>query len=96
MDLIDAITKNNLERVQMILGQGVDLNHCDDLDGITPLHHAVTNSNLDIVFHLLSFGAKPDFIPKNGRESAIELACNLKKWDIVNLFVMSGKSLLVH
>lgn len=96
MDLIDAIMENNLEIVQGILSEGVDIHRCDDSDRITPLHHAVAWSDIGIVFQLLSFGADPNAIAENGTESAMELACHLKKWGIVNLFMMSDKSLLIH
>jgi len=96
MDLIDAIMENKLDMVQSILSQGVDVHRCNDSDSITPLHHAVANSNVNVVFQLLSFGADPNFIPENGTDSAMELACHLKKWDIVNLFVMANKSLLIN
>lgn len=96
MDLIDAIMENKLDMVQSILSQGVDVHRCDDSDSITPLHHAVAWSDIKIVFQLLSFGADPNAIAENGTESAMALACHLKKWDIVNLFLMANKSLLVH
>lgn len=88
--------ENNLDMVQSILSQGVDVYRCDDLDGITPLHHAVAWSDIHIVFQLISFGADPDAIAENGTESAMALACHLKKWDIVNLFAMTKKSVLLH
>ena len=53
MDLISAISKNNTNAVLKLLSVGVNVDSCDDLDNITPLHYAVSSAKIEIIFLLL-------------------------------------------
>lgn len=76
--LFISVQENNYQAVlndlDFCLNNGIDINQQEsNLDGNTPLHHAVINNNQDIVELLLSKGADKFATNKHG-EIPIELA----------------------
>ncbi len=59
MHLIEAIYRGDLAAVKTLLAQPIDLQQCEDADGVTALHHAVQLQQLEIVQCLLMAGADP-------------------------------------
>ncbi len=57
MDLIKAILKNNIKKVQQLLESGSDPNAYEDCDKITPLHFAAQKNDLLVAALLIDAGA---------------------------------------
>jgi ankyrin repeat protein len=62
-----------IETIELLLLNGADVNGKQDYWGITPLHRAVEDVNLDVIMLLLSFGADPNILNKNN-VSSIDIA----------------------
>lgn len=56
--LICAVSSGSTETVQILIGQGLDINKADDTH-VTPLEMAIVNGNAKMVQYLLSAGANP-------------------------------------
>ena len=52
-----SVRRNHIEVFQILLERGVNVNN-SDCERDTPLHHAVTNGNLDMVEKLIEYGAE--------------------------------------
>ena len=96
MDLIGAIISKNMTQVSYLLEGNVNLQVSEDESGVTPLHHAVMSSTIEIIFLLLHHEADPFFYSDAHEESAFELACSLGRYDAVSLFINAETSLLIH
>ncbi len=60
-DLIEAILKDDIARVESLCEKGVDPNGHIDADKLTPLFFAVSNNALQSAFYLIARGADPNF-----------------------------------
>src|SRR5438093_5298538 len=73
--LIEAVQRQDIQRVQMLLQQGADINQQEKLDGSTALHHAAYVDDPAIVAVLLKAGAKVNVTNQLGVTPLI-LACD--------------------
>lgn len=96
MDLIDAIASDNKNKVFEFLSSGSDVFCCDDYDNISPLHHAVSTGNIEIIFLLLEYGADPYKRYSRAGQTAFELACLLNRTGIASLFCNFSLSSAIH
>ncbi|XP_007935844.1 2-5A-dependent ribonuclease [Orycteropus afer afer] len=86
--LIPAIRKGDVERVQQLLERGADVNF-QGKEGWTPLHNAVQICREDIVNLLLRYGADPCMRKKNGATPFI-LAGIVGDVSLLRLFLSKG------
>lgn len=96
MDLIDAVITNNKDGVLELLKKNADVHYCEDVEKITPLHHAVSASKIEIIFFLLEFGADPHAETLDEGETPLQLAINSRRFDVISLFLNFKKSCLFH
>ncbi|CAK4722111.1 unnamed protein product, partial [Aphanomyces euteiches] len=61
--LLEAAKKSDFESVCLLLGQGADTN-VRNKEGLTPLHLAAANGDVDIMHELLDHGADVDLVEK--------------------------------
>lgn len=90
-DVITAVYRKDLRRLDLLLATGVDINGTDE-DGRTPLMHAVLDSEPDPLFirHLLEEGAVPDIADASQRWTALHFAAQAQVPDVVHLLVEAG------
>ncbi|MFN0123405.1 MAG: ankyrin repeat domain-containing protein [Blastocatellia bacterium] len=81
-----AIRDGDLKQVKALLAPGVNLN-AGDVDGTTPLMHAVVNAGADCVKLLLDKGADPNLGNKAGATALMWAVNDLKK---VQLLLAKG------
>jgi ankyrin repeat protein len=81
-----ATMKNLRNTVKAILDNQGDPNHAVESTGNTPLHHAIMNSNIDIVKMLINREANVNVI-NNDNMTPIALALNLSSTDIYKILV---------
>ncbi len=89
MNLLDAVIENNKICVLELLKNNADVHYCEDDGKMTPLHFAATDSEIEIIFLLLAFGADPYAETCDEGETPLQWAINYKRWDVVSLFLNS-------
>jgi ankyrin repeat protein len=57
MNLIQAIIKNDQEKIIELLGKGIDSNASNDTANVTPLHFAAQHDSLEAAQLLITDGA---------------------------------------
>lgn len=85
-ELLQAILKNDLDQLNILISKNVDINHVDDF-GVVPLTLAAKLNRLEAVRILIKAGANIDFKNKQGvtaissakRRGYIEIVEELKK-----------------
>lgn len=84
-DLISAVSANDLKSVMSFLAQGSDINMQNDR-GLTALHEAAKEGNVEIAKLLIEKGAKINFVNPKGW-TALHRAVNYGKIEIVKLLL---------
>lgn len=92
--LTNAAARGMIKRLQSYLLAGINLNQVDSI-GLTPLHAAVLNNNIESVRYLLSQHVDLTIENKNG-QSAIEVANQMQLNDIIELLKSSETKSKVH
>ena len=72
--LIAAIESNNLKKVKQILEKDTSLINSFSKDGLSPLHIAIINSDINLVKLLLKYGANPNLPNKNSNHTPLNYA----------------------
>lgn len=87
-DVIAAVYRKDLQRLDSLLAAGADINGTDE-DGRTPLVHAVLDSdpNPSFIRHLLEEGAAPDIADANQHWTALHFAAQAQVPDVIRLLV---------
>lgn len=88
LDLIDAVSKGDRERLENLLKNGVNPNGKPDLWGKTALIHAVERSDVEMVRLLLDAGADPDL--KAGGYTPLGRAALLGYGRVVRMLLAYG------
>lgn len=79
--LIEAVKRNDLELIRVLLNAGYDPNYYSDRsDGEVPLHFAIKDNNIEAVRLLLDNGARPDFAYKVNYDNSLELLNQAARW----------------
>ena len=74
MPLVEAVKRNHLEVIRVLLNAGYDPNHYDEsTDGAVPLHFAIQEDNVEAVRLLLDNGARSDFAYRVYNDNSLEL-----------------------
>jgi hypothetical protein len=90
--LIEAIDRNDVELVKLLLKKGANPNRLDSL-GYSPLWHAVSNNRKDIAKELIKQGADVNYKFKSGSGEQIPVAkylFNMNYYDIIPLIIKKG------
>ena len=74
-----ACRRGHMPVVKGMLAAGTDVNQCDEHDQ-SPVMHASTGGEIDVIDVLVSHGADVNFVNKKSQTSLL-LACENKKWD---------------
>ena len=88
--LINAIENNNLKKVKELLNKDVSNINLLNKNGISPLHIAVINGNLEIINFMLEKGANPNITSLNKKQTPLHYAYifkNIKSNKIKNLLI---------
>ncbi|XP_070547297.1 ankyrin repeat domain-containing protein 1-like [Ptychodera flava] len=84
-DLFSAVDSGNVEKVNSLLGGGIDVNVVDKIRW-TPLHHAVAAKHVDIVNVLIK--AKADINARDMFDNTpLHTACQYGEVDIVRVLL---------
>jgi hypothetical protein len=89
-DLYNAVIKGNTAAVEDLLNKGAELNF-QDKDGDTPMHLAVTITNMEIIKLLLAHGAYIDQ-PNYDGETPVALALKRNRPDIAKILKQKSMS----
>jgi ankyrin repeat protein len=87
--LIEAVQHQGIQRVQVLLQQGVDVNQQQELDGSTALHHAAYVDDPAVVAALIKAGAKVNLANQLG-VTPLMLACDSRNPKSVELLLDAG------
>ena len=88
--LINAIENNDIKKVKELLNKEVSNINLLNKNGITPLHIAVINGNLEIINFMLEKGANPNIKSFNKKQTPLHYAYifkNIKANKIKNLLI---------
>lgn len=88
-ELIEAVSKEDVGKIQQLLHRGADVNFQEDTGGWTPLHNAVQCGRKDIVELLLRHGADPHQRKRNGATPFI-IAGIMGNVELLQLFLSKG------
>lgn len=81
MFLIEAVKRNHLEVIRVLLNAGYDPNYYGDLtDGEVPLYFAIEEENIEAVRLLLDNGALPDIAYRVHSDNTLELLNQTARW----------------
>ena len=72
----DAAMRNEVEVLRNLLSQGADVNAAQG-DGMTALHWAAENGNVEMLEMLLSAGANSEAVTRLGRYTPLHLASKM-------------------
>ena len=87
--LVLAAEKNYSDIVTALVQKGADPNKPDVNTSETALLKAIRNKDFTVVYILLSAGANPN-LPTTQGLTPLDLAINLRDWDIANHLLLSG------
>lgn len=90
-ELVDAVSQNNLSRVQYLINQGYSV-EARSADYLTPLMIASLNGQKEISSYLILHGAKLNATERHGL-TALHLAAQEGHSEIVKLLVNSGANI---
>ena len=88
--LIKAIENNDIRKVKDLLNQDISNINLLNKNGISPLHIAVINGNLDIINYILDKGANPNISSLHKKQTPLHYAYifkNIKSSKIRNLLL---------
>lgn len=77
-------TKKRYEIMDYFISKGIDINRVNEIDGLTPLHSAISLNDPKLVQYLLSKGADPLRKDKNSNSTAYEYVDYLSSIDVKN------------
>ena len=90
ISLIKAIENNDIRKVKDLLNQDISNINLLNKNGISPLHIAVINGNLDIINYILDKGANPNISSLHKKQTPLHYAYifkNIKSSKIRNLLL---------
>jgi ankyrin repeat protein len=87
--LIEATQRGNIEHIRQALADGAHVDSVD-VNGYTPLMHAVQHNRFPRTSLLLQHGANPDYYNKKMGISILRLAINTNNRDLVALLINYG------
>ncbi|KAK4448967.1 ankyrin repeat-containing domain protein [Podospora aff. communis PSN243] len=76
-----AVTSGNLDQVKLLLDTGADPN-VRAVGGITPLHYAAFNRDIDLVALLMKHGASIDAVTEKGRSVLFFTVCSRERAEL--------------
>ncbi|MDY8135949.1 ankyrin repeat domain-containing protein [Aquimarina sp. 2201CG5-10] len=85
--ILEAVQSNNKEIFDLLISSGADINV-----GISPLHKAVLNDNLDFVKKLIDDKTDPDVLNKKGN-TPLEIAIRQRSVEIAEALISKGANL---
>jgi ankyrin repeat protein len=90
-DLINAVYRKDINKIEALVNQGLDVNGTDD-DGRTPLMHAVLAESPDpeIIRLLISLGANVDSSDNGQQWTALHFAARDQKFEIIQILLKNG------
>lgn len=87
--LLRAVNSQDIKLIDTLLQQNMDVNEAKNKQGMTPLHFAVLQGNVDIIAKLLLAGANP-MIPNEAGKTALHLAAATNNKVIANLLLKAN------
>ena len=91
--IFDAIENKDIQTLKMLMTKGYDLNEKNRF-GTSPLHLAISKSNLRIVKVLIENGASPDvFDASSWNFTPLQLAMKMENYEIVKFLVENGANI---
>jgi ankyrin repeat protein len=91
--ILEASRAGDAKRVRELLDLGTHPDSPDIFSGHTPLHHAITANNLEIVNLLLDAGADVNHRNNNTASTPLELAVVSLRTEMVRALVSRGANL---
>lgn len=85
-DLIEAVMIRDINKINLCIQGGVDVNGYEDMAKLTPLHVAVNYSNYECVDLLLKNGANP-FAKTDEGETPLDFIKCYSQCEIIRLLV---------
>ena len=77
--------------VKVILEAGLDIN-VHDHDGLTPLHYAAKNQDVDVVKMIINTSGADVRAVDKGKQTPLHIAARFSNIDIVQLLIDNGVS----
>ncbi|KAH9515580.1 hypothetical protein Btru_011437 [Bulinus truncatus] len=87
--LVEAVSSDRRESAQALLNSGADPNICEASSGDSPLVLAVRKKSIEMIQTLLRFGADVNCLNIK-KQSALMIACQLGRVEIVKALVLRG------
>ena len=87
-----AIQKSNLEKCELLISRGADVNHADN-NGTRPIHIAIEKGDLEKCELLISHGADINYEEKYDEYTPLALAVLYKKKELIKMLLSKGANI---